>query len=210
IDGETAFRLYDTFGFPMEMTRELVTAAGIGVDETGFKKLLDAQRQRGRAAAKFSQDAMRFGQLYADLHERDGLRSTFTGYTELASDAVIRSLVAGAQPVDEAREGQDVEIVLDRTPFYPEGGGQVGDRVDITFGRALTGQELRRVEDDVNDAILSNASVRAQTMPLQDALASGATHLFDEKYGDLVRVVEAGPTSRELCGGTHCHCTGDI
>ena len=297
IDGDTAFRLYDTFGFPMEMTRELVTAAGIGVDEAGFKKLLDAQRQRGRAAAKFSQDAMRFGQFYADLHEKEGLASTFTGYTELASDAVIRALVIGGQRVDEAREGQDVEIVLDRTPFYPEGGGQIGDRGDITtsegralvadtqtaaaavivmsgkvvdgvlragaparasvddearrqtmrnhtathllhatlrrhfgddvhqagslvhppnlrfdftFGRALTAEEIRRVEDEVNEAILVNASVHARSMPLQDALASGATHLFDEKYGDLVRVVEAGPTSRELCGGTHCHCTGDI
>ncbi|MDQ6859441.1 MAG: alanine--tRNA ligase, partial [Chloroflexota bacterium] len=297
IDGDTAFRLYDTFGFPMEMTRELVTAAGIGVDESGFNKLLDAQRQRGRAAAKFSQDAMRFGQLYADLHEKEGLASTFTGYTELASDGVIRALVVGGQRVDEVREGQDVEIVLDRTPFYPEGGGQVGDRGDITtsegralvadtqtaaaavivmsakvvdgvlrpgalaraavdeearrhtmrnhtathllhatlrrlfgedvhqagslvhapnlrfdftFGRSLTAAELRRVEDQVNDAILTNASVHAESMPLQDALASGATHLFDEKYGDEVRVVDAGPTSRELCGGTHCHCTGDI
>ena len=297
IDGETAFRLYDTFGFPMEMTRELVTAAGLAVDEAGFKKLLDAQRQRGRAAAKFSQDAMKFGQLYADLREKESLESQFTGYTELASDAVIRSLVVGGERVDEAREGQDVEIVLDRTPFYPEGGGQVGDRGDITtsegralvadtqtaaphvivmsakvvdgvlrtgaparatvddelrrhtmrnhtathllhatlrrmfgddvhqagslvhapnlrfdftFGRSLTPEELRRVESEVNDAILANASVHAQSMPLQDALASGATHLFDEKYGDEVRVVEAGPSSRELCGGTHCHCTGDI
>ncbi len=296
IDGETAFRLYDTFGFPMEMTRELCTAAGLGVDEAGFKKLLDAQRQRGRSAAKFSQDAMKFGQLYADLHEKDGLATEFTGYTELASEGVIRSLVVGGERVDEAREGQDVEIVLDRTPFYPEGGGQVGDRGDITssegralvadtqtaaaqvivmsakvvdgvlrtgaparaavdqelrrhtmrnhtathllhatlrrmlgedvhqagslvhapnlrfdftFGRALTPEELGRAQDEVNAAILSNASVSAHTMPLQDALASGATHLFDEKYGDLVRVVEAGP-SRELCGGTHCHSTGDI
>src|SRR5258708_7469034 len=297
IDAETAFRLYDTCGFRMEMRRELVAAAGIGVDEAGFKKLLDAQRQRGRAAAKFSKDAMKFGQFYADLHEKEGLRSTFTGYTELATDATVRSLVIAGQRTDEAREGQDVEIVLDRTPFYPEGGGQVGDRgvittsegralvadtqtaaaevivmsakvvdgiirsgtpahaevdeelrghtmrnhtathllhatlrrmrgddvhqagslvhapnlrFDFTFGRALTPVELRRVEDEVNAAILTNASVQAQTMPLQDALASGATHLFDEKYGDLVRVVEAGPTSRELCGGTHCHCTGDI
>ena len=297
IDGETAFRLYDTFGFPMEMTRELTTAAGLGVDEAGFKSLLDAQRQRGRAAAKFSQDAMKFGQLYADLQEQDGLRSEFTGYTDLANDAVIRSLVVGGERVDLAREGQDVEIVLDRTPFYPEGGGQVGDRGDVTtsegralvadtqtaaahvivmsakvvdgvlrtgapahaavdeglrrhtmrnhtathllhatlrrmlgddvhqagslvhapnlrfdftFGRSLTPEEVLRAEDEVNDAILTNANVHAQTMPLQDALASGATHLFDEKYGDLVRVVEAGPSSRELCGGTHCHCTGDI
>ena len=297
IDGETAFRLYDTFGFPLEMTRELAAAAGLDVDDVGFKKLLDAQRQRGRAAAKFSQDAMKFGQLYADLHEKEGLQSEFTGYTELATDGVLRSLVIGGERVDEAREGQDVEIVLDRTPFYPEGGGQVGDRGDITtsegralvadtqtaaarvivmsakvvdgvlrigaparaavdaelrrhtmrnhtathllhatlrrmfgddvhqagslvhapnlrfdftFGRSLTPEELRRVENEVNDAILTNASVHAQSMPLQDALASGATHLFDEKYGDEVRVVEAGPSSRELCGGTHCHCTGDI
>ena len=297
IDGETAFRLYDTFGFPMEMTRELVTAAGLGVDEGGFKRLLDAQRQRGRAAAKFSQDAMKFGQLYADLHEKDGLTSEFTGYTELATDAVIRSLVIGGTRVEEAHEGQEVEIVLERTPFYPEGGGQVGDRgevttsegraliadtqtaatqvivmsakvvdgvlragalahaavdeelrrhtmrnhtathllhatlrrmlgddvhqagslvhapnlrFDFTFGRALTPAELQRVEHEVNEAILTNASVHAETMPLRDALASGATHLFDEKYGDSVRVVEAGPLSRELCGGTHCHCTGDI
>ncbi|GAC1488194.1 MAG: alanine--tRNA ligase [Candidatus Limnocylindrales bacterium] len=297
IDGETAFRLYDTFGFPMEMTRELVTAAGLAVDEAGFKRLLDAQRQRGRAAAKFSQDAMKFGQLYADLTEKAGLASEFTGYNELATDAVIRSLVIGGTPVEEAREGQEVEIVLDRTPFYPEGGGQVGDRgevttsegraliadtqtaaarvivmsakvvdgvlrtgapahaavdaetrrhtmrnhtathllhatlrrmlgddvhqagslvhapnlrFDFTFGRALTPEELQRAEHEVNDAILANASVHADTMPLQEALASGATHLFDEKYGDQVRVVEAGPSSRELCGGTHCHCTGDI
>ena len=297
IDGETAFRLYDTFGFPMEMTRELVAAAGIGVDEAGFKKLLDAQRQRGRAAAKFSQDAMKFGQLYANLGETEDLESTFTGYADFASDGVIRSLVIAGERVAEAREGQDVEIVLDRTPFYPEGGGQVGDRGDITtsegralvadtqtaatrvivmsakvvdgvlrigapahaavdeelrrhtmrnhtathllhatlrrmfgddvhqagslvhapnlrfdftFGRSLTPEELRRAENEVNEAILANASVHAQSMSLQDALASGATHLFDEKYGDEVRVVEAGPSSRELCGGTHCHCTGDI
>ncbi|HVR88999.1 MAG TPA: alanine--tRNA ligase [Candidatus Limnocylindria bacterium] len=296
IEGETAFRLYDTFGFPMEMTKELASAAELEVDEAGFKELLDAQRQRGRASAKFSQDAMRFGQFYADLADKDGLRSEFTGYTELSSDAVIRSLVVGGERVDEAREGQDVEIVLDRTPFYPEGGGQVGDRGDVTtsegralvadtqtaaahvivmsakvvdgvlrvgapararvdedtrrdtmrnhtgthllhatlrrllgddvhqagslvhapnlrfdftFGRALTAGELRQVEDEVNAAILANASVHAQTMTLQEALASGATHLFDEKYGDEVRVVEAGP-SRELCGGTHCQCTGDI
>jgi alanyl-tRNA synthetase len=82
-------------------------------------------------------------------------------------------------------------------------------RFDFTFGRALTPQELQRVEDEVNRAILDNASVHARVMPLSDALASGAMALFGEKYDDEVRVVEAGP-SRELCGGTHCHCTGDI
>ncbi len=296
IDGETVFRLYDTFGFPVEMTREIATGAGLALDEGGFRTLLDAQRDRGRATAKFSLDAMRFGQFYADLNEKAGIASEFRGYQELTSEGRILSLVVAGEPTKEAYEGQDVEIVLDRTPFYPEGGGQVGDRgyvttdngramvadtqapaagvivmsakvvdgtlrvgavarasvdpelrsdtmrnhtathilhatlrgilgeevhqagslvhapnlrFDFTYGRALTPDELRRVEDEVNAAILENATVQARTMPLQDAFASGALHLFDEKYGDEVRVVEAGP-SKELCGGTHCHCTGDI
>ncbi|MBI3522748.1 MAG: alanine--tRNA ligase [Chloroflexi bacterium] len=296
LQGEQAFRLYDTYGFPLEMTREIAEQAGLKVDEAGFRHLLQDQQQRGRLARKFSQDAMRFGQFYADLAEKEGIRSEFVGYTDLVSEAKIAALVVGGQRVVEAREGQEVEIVLDRTPFYPEGGGQVGDRgsvmsaegraivadtqspahdvivmsakvvdgvlrtgakvhasvdadlrrdtmrnhtgthllhavlrnvlgdevhqagslvhapnlrFDFTFDRAPTAEELQRVEDEVNAAILENASVHARSMPLQEALASGAMHLFDEKYGDEVRVVEAGP-SRELCGGTHCHCTGDI
>ncbi|OLD10123.1 MAG: alanine--tRNA ligase [Chloroflexi bacterium 13_1_40CM_3_70_6] len=296
IDGDTAFRLYDTFGFPLEMTREIAGAAGLAIDEAGFRRLLDAQRSRSRASAKFTQDVMRFGQLYSSLREKEGLHSEFTGYRELVTDARILSLVIGGERVNEAQEGTDVEIVLDRTPFYPEGGGQVGDRGDVTtdegralvadtqtaaagvivmsakvvdgvlrvgaparasvdadlrrdtmrnhtathllhailrrmfgedvhqagslvhapnlrfdftFNRALTPEELQRIEDEVNTAILANADVHARVMPLQEALASGAVALFGEKYEPEVRVVEAGP-SRELCGGTHCHCTGDI
>jgi alanyl-tRNA synthetase len=296
IDRDTAFRLSDTYGFPLEMTKEIASASGLAVDERGFNELLDGQRNRSRATAKFTQDAMRFGQFYSLLRETQGLRSEFTGYEELATDGTIMSLVVGGSRVESAHEGADVEIVLDRTPFYPEGGGQVGDRgtittdegralvadtqtaapgvivmsakvvdgvlrvsaraqaavdeelrrdtmrnhtgthllhatlrnlfgedvhqagslvhapnlrFDFTFGRALTPQELQRVEDEVNRAILDNASVHARVMPLSDALASGAMALFGEKYDDEVRVVEAGP-SRELCGGTHCHCTGDI
>ncbi|HET8568731.1 MAG TPA: alanine--tRNA ligase, partial [Candidatus Limnocylindria bacterium] len=296
IDGDTTFRLYDTYGFPLEMTREIAHDSGLSIDEPGFRRLLDEQRSRSRASAVFRQDHMKFGQLYGDLREKQGLTSEFTGYDELSTEATAISLVVGGRQVDEASEGTDVEIVLDRTPFYPEGGGQVGDRGDVTsaegramvadtqtaapnvivmsakvvdgtirtgakvtakvdgelrrhtmrnhtathllhatlrrilgddvhqagslvhapnlrfdftFDRALTPEELARVEDEVNAAILDNVSVRARTMPLQDALASGAVHLFDERYGDEVRVVEAGP-SKELCGGTHCHCTGDI
>jgi len=296
IDRDTAFRLSDTYGFPLEMTKEIASASGLAVDERGFNELLEGQRSRSRATAKFTQDAMRFGQFYSLLRETQGLRSEFTGYDELATDANIVSLVVGGSRVEAAHEGADVEIVLDRTPFYPEGGGQVGDRgtittdegramvadtqtaapgvivmsakvvdgvlrvsaqahaavdedlrrdtmrnhtathllhatlrnlfgedvhqagslvhapnlrFDFTFGRALTPQELQRVEDEVNHAILDNATVHARVMPLSDALASGAMALFGEKYDDEVRVIEAGP-SRELCGGTHCHCTGDI
>ncbi|MBI2324493.1 MAG: alanine--tRNA ligase, partial [Chloroflexi bacterium] len=296
VDGDTVFRLYDTFGFPIEMTREIAGATGLELDERRYRELLEQQRARSRAGAKFSQDAMRFGQFYSDLRDRVGLRSEFTGYGELATDTRIRSLAIGGTRVDEASEGGEVEVVLERTPFYPEGGGQVGDRghvttsegramvadtqtaapdvivmigtvvdgvlrtgaaaraevdadlrrhtmrnhtathllhatlrrvlgeevhqagslvhapnlrFDFTFGHPVTPEELRRVEDEVNRAILDNVEVHARVMPLQDALASGALHLFDEKYGGEVRVVEAGP-SRELCGGTHCHSTGDI
>ena len=296
IDGDTAFRLYDTFGFPLEMTREIAGPAGLEIDERRYRDLLEEQRARSRASAKFTQDAMRFGQFYSDLREREGARSEFTGYGELVSEGRIVSLAIGGRPVDEAAEGSEVEIVLDRTPFYPEGGGQVGDRghvttsegralvadtqtaapevivmigtvvdgvlrrgavahaevdpglrrhtmrnhtathllhatlrrilgdevhqagslvhapnlrFDFTFSRQVTPEELRRVEEEVNRAILDNVAVHAEVMPLQDALASGALHLFDEKYGGEVRVVQAGP-SRELCGGTHCHSTGDI
>ena len=296
IDSDTAFRLSDTYGFPLEMTKEIAASSGLTVDERGFAELLEGQRNRNRATAKFTQDAMRFGQFYSLLRETQGLRSEFTGYDELATDATIVSLVVGGSRVELAHEGADVEIVLDRSPFYPEGGGQVGDRgtittdegramvadtqtaapgvivmsakvvdgvlrvsapahaavdeelrrdtmrnhtathllhatlrdlfgedvhqagslvhapslrFDFTFGRALTPQELQRVEDEVNRAVLDNASVHARVMPLSDALASGAMALFGEKYDDEVRVIEAGP-SRELCGGTHCHCTGDI
>lgn len=297
IDGDTVFRLYDTYGFPREMTEEIAGGAGMSIDERGFDDLLQAQRSRSRASAKFTQDAMKFGQFYAMLKESEGIRSEFRGYEDLATDATILSLVVNGERVEVAYEGSDVEIVLDRTPFYPEGGGQVGDRgtittdegralvadtqtaapgvivmsakvvdgvlrlraparavvdeelrrdtmrnhtathllhatlrrlfgedvhqagslvhapnlrFDFTFGRGLTQDELQRVEDEVNRAILENADVRADVMPLQDALATGAMALFGEKYDDVVRVVEAGPTSRELCGGTHCHCTGDI
>src|SRR2546430_7628093 len=234
---------------------------------------------------------MRFGQFYAGLRENEKLRSEFTGYDELQTDGTIVSLVLGGSRVEAAHEGTDVEIVLDRTPFYPEGGGQVGDRgtittdegramvadtqtaapgvivmsakvvdgvlrlrsrahaavdeearrdtmrnhtathllhatlrnllgedvhqagslvhapnlrFDFTFGRALTPDELRRVEDEVNRAILANADVHAREMPLQEALASGAMALFGETYGDDVRVGEAGP-SREVCGGARFH-----
>ena len=296
IDGDTAFRLFDTFGFPLEMTREIAAASGLTVDEAGYRRLLEAQRSRSRASAKFSQDVMRFGQLYSSLKEREGLHTEFSGYDELVSEARIISLIVGGERVEQAKEGDDVEIVLDRTPFYPEGGGQVGDRGDVTtdqgramvadtqtaapgvivmsakvvdgvlrsgaratasvdpelrrdtmrnhtathllhatlrrmfgedvhqagslvhapnlrfdftFNRGLTAEEIQKVEDEVNTAILENADVHARVMPLDEALASGAVALFGEKYEDVVRVVEAGP-SRELCGGTHCHCTGDI
>src|SRR5207302_841007 len=115
IDADTAFRLSDTYGFPLEMTKEIATSAGLSVDERGFRELLEGQRSRSRATAKFTQDAMRFGQFYAGLRENEKLRSEFTGYDELQTDGTIASLVVGGSRVEAAHEGTDVEIVLDRT-----------------------------------------------------------------------------------------------
>src|SRR5437867_2571383 len=185
IDADTAFRLSDTYGFPLEMTKEIATAAGLSVDDRGFRELLEGQRSRSRATAKFTQDAMRFGQFYAGLRENEKLRSEFTGYDELQTDGTIVSLVLGGSRVEAAHEGTDVEIVLDRTPFYPEGGGQVGDRGTITTDEG-----------------------RAMVADTQTA-APGVIVMSAKVVDGVVRVVEAGP-SRELCGGTHCHCTGDI
>src|SRR3989442_972866 len=186
IDADTAFRLSDPYGFPLEMTKEIATSAGLSVDERGFRELLEGQRSRSRATAKVTQDAMRFGQFYAGLRENEKLRSEFTGYDELRTDGTIASLA-----------GRRLRAAASHEAF------------DFTLGSAPTPGERRRVEDEVNRAILANADVHAREMPLQEALASGAMALFGETYGDVVRVVEAGP-SRELCGGTHCHCTGDI
>ncbi|TMC25036.1 MAG: alanine--tRNA ligase, partial [Chloroflexi bacterium] len=253
IDGDTTFRLYDTYGFPIEMTEEIASGSGMTVDEDRFRDQLEAQRSRSRASAKFSQDARKFGQFYAMLKETERIKSEFRGYEELETDATIVSLVFNGERVDQAYEGSDVELVLDRTPFYPEGGGQVGDRgtittdegralvadtqtaapgvivmsakvddgvlrlrgrakaavdpelrrdtmrnhtathllhatlrrlfgedvhqagslvhapnlrFDFTFGRALTTEELQRVEDEVNRQILANADVHAVSMPL--------------------------------------------
>src|SRR5439155_136249 len=145
----------------------------------------EGQRSRSRATAKFTQDAMRFGQFYAGLRENEKLRSEFTGYDELQTDGTIVSLVLGGSRVEAAHEGTDVEIVLDRTPFYPEGGGQVGDRGTITTDEG-----------------------RAMVADTQTA-APGVIVMSAKVVDGVLRVVDAGP-SRELCGGTHCHCTGDI
>ncbi len=244
IDADTAFRLSDTYGFPLEMTKEIATAAGLSVDDRGFRELLEGQRSRSRATAKFTQDAMRFGQtpFYPEGGGQVGDRGTITtdegramvADTQTAAPGVI---VMSAKVVDgvlrvrsRAHAAVDEEARRDTMRNHTathllhatlrnilgEDVHQAGSlvhapnlRFDFTFGRALTPDELRRVEDEVNRAILANADVHARTMPLQEALATGAMALFGETYGDVVRVVEAGP-SRELCGGTHCHCTGDI
>ena len=298
IDGKTAFRLHDTYGFPLELTRELAAKEGVAIDEGGFERALDVQREQSRQRQKFGpHEAARAGQFYTELRDREGLRSTFVGYGRLREESRVVAIFLGTAVVAEAMKGMECEIVLDRTPFYPEGGGQVGDsgelvgdngraivtdtqepseavivhsvsviegtlrvgdvvnaqvdvakrrdtmrnhtathmlhatvrrvlgegvhqagslveparlRFDFTSDRALTPEQLRRIEVEINEAILDDRPVRAHEMPLSDALASGALALFDEKYADQVRVMEVKDFSRELCGGTHVAATGEI
>ncbi len=297
LSGEDAFRLYDTFGFPLDLTRKALEERGWTVDEAGFEAALEEQRRRGREARAKDQDQA----LLAAV--RDVSATAFVGYESRTAEANISLLFVEGGAVDNVEEGAEVEIVLDTSPFYAEGGGQVGDRGRITgpageievdavrtlggvsvhsgrvtsgsvasgasvtaevdddarratrrnhtathlfhralrtvlggqakqagslvapdrlrfdflHGKPLTDDEVCEIERLVREQIVLNRPVRTDVMPLQDALDMNADAMFDEKYGEEARVVsvgpeatDAGPFSRELCGGTHCHATGEI
>jgi alanyl-tRNA synthetase len=287
LDGETAFRLYDTFGFPVDLTADICRERGVMLDMAGFEAAMQAQRERARAASKFSAAA---GLDYS------GHRTEFRGYDTLAVQAKVMALYREGTAVEVLKSGEEGAVVLDQTPFYAESGGQVGDRgvlvaasgtfevadtqkvqaevfghhgalktgslktgdtvearvdtalrgrtmrnhsvthlmhkalrevlgphvqqkgslvdadktrFDFAHDKAMSEEEIRRVEALVNAEILANTPTRAQIMPIDDAKRSGAVMLFGEKYGDEVRVLDIG-SSREFCGGTHVARTGDI
>ncbi|HEY8530840.1 MAG TPA: alanine--tRNA ligase, partial [Limnochorda sp.] len=297
LDGEKVFRLYDTYGFPLELTRELAAARGVEVDEAGFREQMETQRARARAARETMGYMGKLGvERYRDL-ARQVPPSHFTGYERLEDEGQILALLVDGQPVQEARAGQVVEVVLDRTPFYAESGGQVADRgtlsgpagqvevddvqrpvpglivhrgrvrsgrirldeavlatvdahhrwdtarnhtathllhqalrdtlgehahqagslvhpdylrFDFAHFHALDPGQLADLEDQVNERILQDLPVTVTEMSYADAVASGAIALFDEKYGDRVRVVSIGDYSKELCGGTHVRSSAQI
>ena len=280
--GADAFKLYDTYGFPIDLTREMSADEGMSVDEDGFKKLMEEQRVRARKAREALGDlgwaGVSFGKEIPD--------TVFVGYEQPRAEAKVLAIVAEGEARDEITAGTDAIIVLDKTPFYAEMGGQTADhgrigafkvddvqknkggkimhygtltegtlsvgdvlaaeidgarreairrahsathllqsalrevlgdhvhqagslvepdrlRFDFTHFSAVTAEELRRVEDLVNAAILRGYAVDVREMPIAEARAAGATALFGEKYGDVVRVVNMGGYSVELCGGTH-------
>lgn len=292
--GDYAFKLNDTFGFPLDLTNDILRERGIEVDNDRFYELLDRQKATARKARKDAgADAWKFEKSLTD-----GLTaSTFAGYTENETAAKVVALISGNERVDTLREGDDGIVVLDITPFYAESGGQIGDsgeilwddggfdvcattkniegvflhsgtmtsgalcvgdavtarididarratmrnhtaahllhaalrlvlgnhvtqagqlvtpeelRFDFTHFSALTGQELKKVEALINDFILSANEVTTTEMTIDEAKKTGATALFNEKYGDIVRVVKAGAFSTELCGGTHVSNSGQI
>jgi alanyl-tRNA synthetase len=289
LSGGVAFRLHDTFGFPLELTLEVAGEHGVKVDQTAFEEEMESQRARARAAqpGAGASDDPHSAAAYRDLLEQFG-PTEFTGYVESESQARILAVLERADKI---------EVFLDRTPFYAESGGQLGDtgaietdtgtaqvvdttyalpgvrrhlalvtrghltagqtatagidadrreairrnhtgthilhwalrevlgqhvkqagslvapdrlRFDFSHYGPLTSDELAAVEDAANAEVLANQPVRAYETTQEEALRLGAIAFFGEKYGDVVRVVEAGRRSVELCGGTHVGALGTI
>ena len=292
LDGEAAFTLYDTYGFPLELTKEIAAEKGIAVDMDGFEAAMEEQRRRAKESSEFSKALFGGGGSVILELERTVEATRFIGHEEYVGDATVLTIVKGEELVASASEGDEVEIVLDVTPFYAESGGQVGDtgsitsdgaalevidtvkasrfffhkakvssgkltvgdavqaqvdkkrrmaiarnhtathllhaalhevlgehalqkgsvvepgrlRFDFSHFQAVTPEEMRRIEDHVNELVLADVQANTVVTNIDEARQMGATALFGEKYGSEVRVVKMGDVSVELCGGTHlCH-----
>ena len=296
LPGALVFKLYDTYGFPVDLTADIVRHDGFTLDNDGFEAEMKQQRERARGAWKGSGEEA-IAECYLKASS-SGIISEFCGYEgSNKSDAKVLAIFVDGNPVDSVREGQKAEIVLDTTPFYGESGGQTGDtgylegagfnfkiedtkrpidkfivhkgnvlkgeikagakaqlivdeerrkaiaanhsgthilqaalkavlgdhikqsgslvnalrlRFDFTHFSKISDEELKRVETIANDMIRKNVPVKTEVCALEDALKTGATAVFDEKYGATVRIVKMGEMSMELCGGTHVKQTGDI
>ena len=295
-----AFKLYDTFGFPLDLTQDVLRARGIAVDTAGFEKSMDEQRAKARAAWAGSGETADQA-IWFDVRQKAGA-TEFLGYDTEKAEGKVVAIVLDGKEVSSLRPGQKGWLVVNQTPFYAESGGQQGDtgrfvggngeaaildvqkmvgdlwvhhasmdkgeikvgddvvmtvdairraqlrahhsathllhealrrhlgthvtqkgslvapdrlRFDISHTKPISAEELRRVEDEVNERIRLNSSVETRLMTPEEAIAAGAMALFGEKYGDEVRVLSMGGAhgekySVELCGGTHALRTGDI
>ncbi|NOQ41935.1 MAG: alanine--tRNA ligase, partial [Desulfuromusa sp.] len=295
IPGETVFKLYDTYGFPVDLTADIVEKDGYSLDEEGFEVCMEAQRTKARKHWKGSGEEA-VSAIYKQLVDQ-GIRTEFSGYLKLEGQSEVLTLIRQGERVEESASGETVEVITAATPCYGESGGQVGDtgeiitaaatlriietkkplpdlyvhvcevvtgsiekgtqatikvdperrqriilnhtathllqaalqkllgghikqagslvtperlRFDFTHFSALSTEELRDIEAEVNRQIRINAQVESQEMSADAAREAGAMALFGEKYGDIVRVVNIGYYSMELCGGTHVNAAGDI
>ena len=293
--GADAFKLYDTYGFPIDLTIEMAGDEGMTVDQEGFQELMEEQRIRARKAREALGDLAWAG---IDLGLDDATPTTFTGYDgKLTAEGKILAIVTDGEPCSSIRQGEEGIVVLDQTPFYAEMGGQAPDEGTITLGEnvftvtnvqkdkagkylhhgkmtagslsvedtvvgtvdqerreaisrahsathllqaalqkvlgdhvhqagslntpdhirfdfthfsAITEEEIQKITEFVNDAILEGLPITTMVMSIEEAKKEGAMALFGEKYGDSVRVVSMGDVSKELCGGTHLTNTAKI
>lgn len=293
IPGSDAFRLYDTYGFPIELTEEYAEEEGMAVDQAGFEKEMDAQRERARSARQDVDSMQIQGGVLGDIK----VESEFVGYEQVAVEAKVAAIIQNGELVTEAQEGEEVQVILDRTPFYAESGGQIADigtmasesvkvdvldvqkapngqnlhRVAVTAGTLtadshivaavnqenrihitknhtathllhqalkdvlgthvnqagslvqaerlrfdfshfgqITADEIEQIETIVNEKIWQSLQVNTDYKNIEEAKAMGAMALFGEKYGKIVRVVQIGDYSLELCGGVHVPNTAVI
>ncbi|HYZ17008.1 MAG TPA: alanine--tRNA ligase [Candidatus Acidoferrum sp.] len=290
ISGEDAFTLHDTYGFPFELTREIANERGVTVDTIAFEQKMNEQRERARADAAAKRAVVNVSDL-------PSLSSRFEGYNGLSAEGTVHGIMRNGAPVESIAAGDEAQLLLDRTAFYAEKGGQIGDQGRITttegavfevtdtqyvgeaiahHGRlidgtlavgdavhtqvypqwreeirrhhtsahllqralkdvlgedvmqagswvgidrmrfdfrspvgALTAAQRRAVTQRVNELIREDHHLVTREMPVEEAKATGAITMAGEKYGDVVRVVQAGP-SVEFCGGTHSHTTGEL
>ena len=295
IPGDVLFKLYDTFGFPLDLVTDMARDLHLEIDEEGYRRSMQEQREKARAAWAGSGEE-KIHPVYKEVSAQVK-RTAFVGYDALEGTAEVLAIIKNDRSVNEVREGDEAEIILDRTPFYAESGGQVGDRgellgeaakfavsdtvkpvdglfvhkgvvkkggfavrdavlakvddmerqdtvrhhtathilhatlrsvlgehvkqagslvapdrcrFDFTHYTALSEREKERIEEMVNDRIIENHPVVTAEMDIDQAIAAGAMALFDERYGDKVRVVTVQDVSKELCGGTHATASGDI
>ena len=159
LSGDRAFQLHDTYGFPIDLTLEMAAEQGLTVDEEGFRRLMKEQRERAKADAKSRKAGLASVTAYREILERGGT-TTFTGYDEIVSEGRITGLVLEGTPVASAREGQQVDVVLDRTAFYAEGGGQLADEGLITLANGAV-LEVHDVQSPVPGLIVHRSTVRS-------------------------------------------------
>ncbi|MBR6705761.1 MAG: hypothetical protein IKI84_03655 [Clostridia bacterium] len=183
LDGRSAFKLYDTYGFPIEMTKELCAEHGLKVDENDFAERFKKHQETSHAGAE-----QRFKGGLADSGEQTACLHTATHLLHAALRKVLGNEVH--------QNGSN--ITAERLRF------------DFTFGRKMTPEEIAEVEKLVNEAIQAKVPVTLEEMSLEDAKASGAMGLFESKYGERVKVYTMGSYSKEICGGPHASNTGDL
>ncbi|HVH93646.1 MAG TPA: alanine--tRNA ligase-related protein, partial [Nocardioidaceae bacterium] len=158
LSGSKAFSLHDTYGFPIDLTLEMAAEQGLSVDQEGFRRLMEEQRQRAKADAKAKKGKHADARAYREVSDSMGGPVEFTGYSEVVSEATVRGIVNGSGVATSAREGDEIELVLDRTPFYAEGGGQLADQGVVELGNGAR-LEVRDVQSPITGLIVHQARV---------------------------------------------------